>query len=208
MNILRLLKRLRPAKQPEISADLKRREIILSGSGGQGIILAGKILAEAASIYDNKNAIMTQSYGPEARGGASKAEVIISSDIIDYPKVMHADILLTMTQEALDRYGNMLKEDGLLIADEIFVKKIPDNFKNVFKAPLSSLAIKELDAPIVVNIISLGCLAFITKIVSREALIHAMLDHVSARFLVTDRIAVDMGFKVARESGFVWLRKD
>src|SRR3989338_8595145 len=166
MNILKLFRRQR-AKQPEIPPTLESYEIVLSGSGGQGVILGGRILAEAASIYDNKEAVMAQSYGPEARGGASKAEIIISSSKIDYPKVMRADVLLAMTQEALNAYGKMLGEEGLLVADEILVKDIPPRFKNVFKAPFSALAVKLLDAPIVVNIIALGSLAAITKVVSR-----------------------------------------
>ena len=124
MNIIQLFRKHRP-RTPESHSAAERYEVILSGSGGQGAILAGKILAEAAALYDNKAAIMTQSYGPEARGGASRAEVIISADAIDYPKVTKADILLVMTQQSLDAYGNMLKDDGLLIADDIFVSSEP-----------------------------------------------------------------------------------
>ncbi|RKY44545.1 MAG: 2-oxoacid:ferredoxin oxidoreductase subunit gamma, partial [Candidatus Neomarinimicrobiota bacterium] len=81
-----------------------RYELRLSGSGGQGLILIGKILAEAAAIYDGKNATQSQSYGPEARGGASRSEVIISDGEIDYPKAMKLDLLLALTQEACDLY--------------------------------------------------------------------------------------------------------
>ena len=206
MSILKLFRRRRP-EIPEIHSAVERYEVILSGSGGQGVVLAGKILAEAASIYDNKEAVMTQSYGPEARGGASRAEVIISTSAIDYPKVMKADILLVMTQRALDAYGKMLKDEGLLITDEIFVKDIPPHFKNVFKAPFTQLSMKLLELPIVVNIIALGSLAAVSKIVSREALIRAALDHVPQKFIVPDRIAVDVGFKVANDSGFKWERR-
>ena len=206
MNILKLFRRQR-REQPEFPLTLETYEVVLSGSGGQGVILGGRILAEAASIYDNKEAIMAQSYGPEARGGASRAEIIISRSKIDYPKVMRADVLLAMTQEALNVYGNMLDEEGLLVADEILVKDIPPRFKNVFKAPFSALAVKLLDAPIVVNIIALGSLAAITKVVSREALIRATLGHVPQKLLVVDRIAVDIGFKAVNDSGFEWHKK-
>ena len=81
------------------------KQIVLTGTGGQGLILAGIILAEAA-VLDGKQAIQTQSYGPEARGGASRAEVIISDEAIDYPKVQKADTLLAMSQEAFDKYGS------------------------------------------------------------------------------------------------------
>ena len=101
--------------------DEKRIEIRLSGSGGQGLILAGIILAEAA-IIDGKNAVQTQSYGPEARGGASRSEVIISNGSIDYPKVSKSDILLALTEEAVIKYKGSLKEDGLLILDSSIEK--------------------------------------------------------------------------------------
>jgi 2-oxoglutarate ferredoxin oxidoreductase subunit gamma len=90
-----------------------RMEIRLAGEGGQGMILAGIILAEAAVIFDNKNAAQTQSYGPEARGGASKAEVVISQGEIDHPEVIIADVLVAMSQEACDKYAGNLKKDGL-----------------------------------------------------------------------------------------------
>ena len=95
-----------------------RYEARLSGSGGQGLILAGKILAEAAAIYENKNATQSQSYGPEARGGASKSEVIISDGDIDFPKATRLDVLLCLTQEACDKYVADLKEDGHQIHTE------------------------------------------------------------------------------------------
>lgn len=204
MNILNLF------KKPKAQANLKtqnkqgRLEIVLSGSGGQGIILAGRILAEAASIYDNKEATMTQSYGPEARGGASNAEIVISCQKINYPKVMHADIVLAMTEEALDKYGNSLSPGGLLIIDQTFIHKVPSSFKNVFKAPFSSLAIKLLDASIVANVIALGALVCISKVVSHKALVQAVLALVPEKVVVLDRIAVDAGYKVVEDSGFQW----
>ncbi|MDL2280226.1 2-oxoacid:acceptor oxidoreductase family protein, partial [Selenomonadales bacterium OttesenSCG-928-I06] len=101
------------------------QQISLSGTGGQGLILAGTILAEAA-ILDGQYAIQTQSYGPEARGGASKSEVLISDENIDYPKVLSADVMLTMSQAACDKYINALKPGGKLIIDTTFVKDLPN----------------------------------------------------------------------------------
>ena len=95
---------------------MSRFEIRLSGSGGQGMITAGIILANAAAIYENKNSVQSQSYGPEARGGASKAEVIISSDEINYPKVTSPDFLVALTQEAYDKYSKDIKDDCLIIS--------------------------------------------------------------------------------------------
>ncbi len=180
---------------------------MISGSGGQGVILAGRILAEAAALYDGKEAVMAQSYGPEARGGASRAEIVISEQRIHYPKVISVDILLAMTQEAMNKYGTMLSPHGLLIVDETYVKEIPSNFKHVFKAPFSFQAMKLLGAPIVTNIIALGALASITRVISRDALIRTVLDLVSKKVLIMDRIAADAGFKIAQESGFQWEKR-
>src|SRR4030066_2016765 len=94
-----------------------RFEIRLAGSGGQGLILAGIILAEAAGIYDGKFVCQTQSYGPAARGGASKAEVVISDGEIDYPKAIQPDVLLAMNQKSLDAFSSDLKPGGLLLVD-------------------------------------------------------------------------------------------
>src|SRR6056297_539052 len=102
-----------------------RYEIRFSGAGGQGLITAGIILAEAASIVEGKSALQSQSYGPEARGGASKSEVIISDGPIDYPKATIVDACLAMTQEAADKYANGIKQGGLLLLDDDFVKKEP-----------------------------------------------------------------------------------
>ncbi|HOP80709.1 MAG TPA: 2-oxoacid:acceptor oxidoreductase family protein, partial [Armatimonadota bacterium] len=116
-----------------------RYEIRLSGSGGQGLILAGIILAEAAAIYEGKEAVQTQSYGPESRGGASKSEVVISGSEIDYPKVTSPDLLLAMTQESCTKYLGDLKEGGIAILDSFFVEKWPDN-ANVIALPLTTIA--------------------------------------------------------------------
>lgn len=102
-----------------------RYEIRLSGSGGQGLIVAGIILAEAAGIHDGKYVCQTQSYGPEARGGASKAEVVISEEEIDYPKAIKPDVLLAMNQKACDAYFFDMKPDGMLVVDSTFVKQLP-----------------------------------------------------------------------------------
>jgi len=118
----------------------QRYEIRLSGAGGQGLILAGKILAEAAAIYENKNATQSQSYGPEARGGASRSEVIISDGDIDFPKASALDLLLCLTQEACDKYVGDLKTDGLLIVDSRFVKDIPEGTFRITRADISRIA--------------------------------------------------------------------
>ncbi|KKM11728.1 2-oxoglutarate ferredoxin oxidoreductase subunit gamma [Clostridiales bacterium PH28_bin88] len=152
-------------------------ELRLSGSGGQGLILAGIILAEAA-IKEGKNAVQTQSYGPEARGGASKAEVIISSEEIDYPKVSKPDVLLAMTQEACDKYRRDLRPDSLLLADATHVHDIPAGSTRVYSLPITRVAREELGKEMVANIVALGALAQLTGVVSRESLVSAILARV------------------------------
>ncbi|MTI70235.1 MAG: 2-oxoacid:ferredoxin oxidoreductase subunit gamma [Firmicutes bacterium] len=155
---------------------IKQNEIRLSGSGGQGLILAGIILAEAA-LLDGKNAVQSQSYGPEARGGASKAEVIISENDINYPKVQKCDILLSLTEKACDKYLKTLKSGGVLILDSSVDTPKRDDIK-VYKLPIINTATEKLGKVMVSNIVALGALNGITKIVSAESLKKAVLSRV------------------------------
>ncbi len=150
-----------------------RYEIRLAGEGGQGMILAGLILAEAAAIYAGKNAVQTQSYGPEARGGASKSEVVISDGEVDYPKVMEADVLLAMGQEACDKYFYGLKRDGLLIVDSDIVGRVPTN--KAICVPITRLASEATGKPITANVVALGLLVGLTQVVPVDAIEKAVL---------------------------------
>jgi 2-oxoglutarate ferredoxin oxidoreductase subunit gamma len=117
-----------------------RYEIRFSGAGGQGLITAGIILAEAASIVEDQHAVQSQSYGPEARGGASKSEVIISDGPIDYPKATMVDACLALTQEAADRYADTIKPGGLLLLDADFVKNPPAGDFKIYRFPIINTA--------------------------------------------------------------------
>lgn len=153
-----------------------QKEIRLSGSGGQGLILAGIILAEAA-IKDGKNSIQSQSYGPEARGGASKAEVIISDDIINYPKVRECEIMLALTQTACDKYLCKLKSNGILILDN-GVETPNRNDINIYRLPIIDTATNEIGRTMVANIVALGALNGLTNVVTTESLKAAILNRV------------------------------
>uniref|UniRef100_A0A7V3VTV8 2-oxoacid:ferredoxin oxidoreductase subunit gamma n=1 Tax=candidate division WOR-3 bacterium TaxID=2052148 RepID=A0A7V3VTV8_UNCW3 len=155
-----------------------RYEVRLSGSGGQGLILAGKILAEAAAIYDGKNATQSQSYGPEARGGSSRSEVIISDEDIDYPKAVNIDFLLALTQEACDKYHRDVKDGGIILVDSRFVSKIPEGKFKVYSVPITDIAERETGKTLVANIVALGMITGITGIVSKEAVESAILSRV------------------------------
>ncbi|WP_199533986.1 2-oxoacid:acceptor oxidoreductase family protein [Romboutsia weinsteinii] len=144
-----------------------KTEIRLSGSGGQGLILAGVILAEGA-ILSNLNAVQSQSYGPEARGGASKAEVILSDKSINFPKIMDSDILISLTQKSFDEYSKHIKENSIVIVDSsIDVHGI--NAK-VCKAPIIKTAEEVLKKPMTANIITLGVLSSVIQDVDKEHL--------------------------------------
>lgn len=151
-----------------------RYEIRLSGAGGQGLILIGKILAEAAAIYDEKNATQSQSYGPEARGGASRSEVIISDSDIDYPKATNIDLLLAMTQEAVDKYSSEVKEGGIIITDSSYVMHEPKGNFKVYSFPITDIAEKKVGRKIVANIIALGAIERLSQVVSPDAIINAI----------------------------------
>lgn len=172
-------------------------EIRLSGSGGQGLILAGLILAEAAAIYDNKNAVQTQSYGPEARGGASKSEVIISDGEILFPKTTRLDYLLALNQESCDKYYHDLKDKGLLLVDMDAVEHLPP-VKSI-SLPLVRSARENIGRVMTTNIISLGALVGISGVVNRQSLEKAVLNRVPKGTEQLNLKALELGFQLAEE---------
>jgi 2-oxoglutarate ferredoxin oxidoreductase subunit gamma len=174
-----------------------RFEIRLSGSGGQGLILAGIVLAEAAGVYDGKYVAQSQSYGPEARGGASKAEVVISDEEIDYPMATRPDLLLAMNQSACDAYYHDLKPEGMLVVDSTFVTNTPTT--KAVRIPFTQLARQELGSEMAANIVALGALATLTKIVSPEALETAVLSRVPPGTEDLNRRALQLGSRSAQE---------
>jgi 2-oxoglutarate ferredoxin oxidoreductase subunit gamma len=154
----------------------RRYEIRLAGSGGQGLILAGVILAEAAGIYDGQFVCQTQSYGPAARGGASKAEVVISDVEIDYPKAIRPDVLLALNQKSLDTYLGDLKPGGALLVDADLVREVP--LEGAVPIPFTRIARDTVGKEMVANIVALGALAAITRAVSADGLKAAVLARV------------------------------
>jgi 2-oxoglutarate ferredoxin oxidoreductase subunit gamma len=172
-------------------------EIRLSGSGGQGIILAGLILAEAAAIYEGKNAIQTQSYGPEARGGSSRSEVIISSTDILFPKTTRLDYLLALNQEACDKYARDLKEDGILLVDSEAVDHVPPI--KAISLPLVKTAREKIGRLMTTNIVSLGALVGISKVVGKESLEKSVLSRVPKGTEELNLKALQLGFQLAEE---------
>ena len=177
-----------------------RYEIRLAGSGGQGLILAGIILAEAAGVYDGKFVCQTQSYGPEARGGASKAEVVISDAPIDYPKAIQPDVLLAMNQKSLDTFIRDLKPGGLLLVDADLVQEAPST--RTVALPFTQIA-RELGRAMAANIVALGALAQLTGAVSLESLTAAVLARVPKGTEDLNRRALAAGVAAAKVGGRV-----
>jgi 2-oxoglutarate ferredoxin oxidoreductase subunit gamma len=180
----------------------ERYEIRLSGSGGQGLVTAGIILAEAVGVYEGKSVCQSQSYGPEARGGASKSEVIVSDEEIDYPKAIKPDVLLAMNQSACDTYLFDVKPRGTIIVDTTLVKQLPTT--RVIGIPFTRIAKTEAGSETAANIVALGAVAAITKICSTKHLEAAVLCRVPRGTEETNKKALAAGFKAARK----WLKLD
>lgn len=158
------------------TAQKKRYEMRLSGSGGQGLITAAVIFAEAVGVYDGKYVCQTQSYGPEARGGKSKAEVVISDHPIDYPKARRLDLLLAMNQAACDAYYRDLNPDGLLVVDSSLVEQYPTN--RVIAIPFTRIAREQLGKEMVANMVALGAVGLLSGQVISNSLEKALLARV------------------------------
>lgn len=172
-------------------------QLRLSGTGGQGLILGGIILAEAA-LLDGKLAVQSQSYGPEARGGSSKSEVIISDTIIRYPKITVPDLVLAMSQEACKKYTVDLTANGILITDSLFVNQLPEKqFRQVYQLPITQTAQEGLGKSLFANIVALGAIVKITGAVSAEALIKTVLARVPKGTEALNEKAIQLGMALA-----------
>lgn len=156
---------------------MSRTEVRLSGFGGQGIILAGFIVGQAASIYDGTNATFTQAYGPEARGGACSAQVVITDERGAYPYVSNPSVVVAMSQEAYSKYAADVPEDVQVIIDEDLVKPTEGQKDRILKVPATRIA-QELGRSAVANIVMLGFLAAVSDITSVDAMRKSVLDSV------------------------------
>jgi len=181
---------------------MSRKSMVFAGSGGQGVITAAIILGEAACIYDGLHAVQTQVYGPEARGGSTRADLVISTEPIRFPKVISPHVLICLTQEAYNKFGAIIRPGGLLVVDPMFVTTSKNTDARQAVLPMYETIKREIGKPVVFNICMLGCVTAITDTVHPESVMKALKNHIPANYLDINVKA----FKLGLELGVAWER--
>ena len=175
-----------------------KKDIRICGFGGQGVILAGFIIGKAASVFENYHAVQSQSYGPEARGGAARSEIIISDEKIGYPRPIGVDCLVAMSQESFDTYRDDIREDAVIILDPDLVKK-HDIGRPLYKVQALKIA-EELGNKIVTNIVMVGAFTSIYGLLKPEAVRESVIDSVPKRFTELNIKAFERGFEAGKNA--------
>ena len=173
--------------------------MVFSGSGGQGVITATIILAEAAVLYENLNAVQSQSYGAAARGGATRSDVIISDSTIDYPKVIQPNVLVCLTQEAYNKFYPIIRPGGLLVTDTRYVKTQKKVDAQQRELPMFQNVMDKIGKPIVFNICMLGAVIEMVDLINPEAIMKVLENRIPVDFLDLNRKALDLGLGLGRE---------
>ena len=176
---------------------MNAKRIVFSGSGGQGVITAAIILAESAVMHENLNAVQTQVYGPEARGGATRADVIISEDRIHYPKVLHPHILVCLNQMAYNTFSSIIWPGGILLVDSSFVKLERKVDARQVALGMWSAVVDKIGKPIVFNICMLGALLGLTHLVKAESIMKVLENKIDPDFIEINKRALDIGLQLA-----------
>ena len=176
---------------------MERFRIIFSGSGGQGIITASILLAESAVLHEGLNAVQTQTYGPEARGGASRADVIISDREIRFPKVTQPNILISLTQQAYNKFSETIRPGGLLLVDSHYVKEARKVDARQMAFGMYKAVMEKIKKPIVFNMCVLGTLIALTDLISPESIMKVLETKIQPELLDINREAFDIGIKLA-----------
>jgi 2-oxoglutarate ferredoxin oxidoreductase subunit gamma len=180
----------------------QRYRLVLSGSGGQGVITAAIILAEAAVIYEKRNAVQTQIYGAAARGGATRSDVIISDAVINYPKVNQPNILVCLTQEAYANFAAIIiRPGGMLITDPRFVTPQKKVDAMQYELPMYESVMDRIGKPIVFNICMLGAVIGLTAIVKADSVINTLATRIPKSFLSMNRQALEIGLALTQPQG-------
>jgi 2-oxoglutarate ferredoxin oxidoreductase subunit gamma len=172
--------------------------MVFSGSGGQGVITAAIVLAEAAVLQENKTAVQTQAYGAAARGGATRSDVIISEEVINFPKVIQPNVLVCLTQEAYNKFYSIIRPGGLLITDSRYVTLQSKVDARQCELPMYRTVMDEIGKPIVFNICMLGAVIGLTEVVRAESIMKTLETRISKEFLEMNRRALELGLSLAK----------
>ncbi len=177
---------------------MQRVRMVFSGSGGQGVITAAIIFAEAAVIHEGLNATQSQAYGAAARGGATRTDIIISQEEINYPKVIQPNVLVCLTQEAYGNYATIIRPGGLLLTDERFVKTARKVDARQVELPMYSQVMDKIGKPIVFNICMLGAVLALTDLVKPESIMKVLEQRIPSGFVDMNRKALDLGMELGQ----------
>ncbi len=172
---------------------MSRVRLVFSGSGGQGVITAAIILAEAAVIHENKNATQSQSYGAAARGGSTKSDIIISDNDIDFPEVTQPNILVCLTQDSYNSYSSIIRPGGTLLTDTRYVQTTRKVDAKQIELPMHANVMEKIGKPVVFNICVLGALIGITEVVRPASVMAAVASKVPKDFIDLNNRAFDLG---------------
>ncbi len=178
---------------------MERCRMVFSGSGGQGVVTAAIILAEAAVIVENLNAVQSQSYGAAARGGATRSDVIIAESVIHYPKVIQPNFLACLTQPAYNMYYPIIRPGGLLLTDKRFVKTVDKVDARQVELPMYRSVMDQIGKPIVFNICMLGVTISLTQVVQPKSILKVLKKRIPEGFLEMNQKALDLGMELGAE---------
>lgn len=176
---------------------MERTRLVFSGSGGQGVITAAIILAEAAVLHENINAVQSQSYGPEARGGATRSDIIISEDPINFPKVIQPNVLVCLTQAAYNKFSRIIRPGGLLLTDSRFVTIERKIDAQQYGLPMFESVMERLKKPIVFNICMLGTVLGLTQVVTPDSIRKVLKTRIPSQFIELNDQALELGLEIA-----------
>jgi len=178
---------------------MERCRMVFSGSGGQGVITATIILAEAAVLYEDLNAVQSQSYGAEARGGATRSDVIISESTIHYPRVIQPNVLVCLTQQAYNKFFGIVRPGGLLITDSRYVKTERKVDARQLELPMYRQVMEKIGKPIVFNICMLGAVLSLTQLVNPGSIMKVLETRIPRDFIDMNRQALELGRSLGAE---------
>ncbi len=181
---------------------MSRVRIVFSGSGGQGVITAAIILAEAAVIHEGKNATQSQSYGAAARGGSTRSDIIISDVDINFPEVTQPNILVCLTQDAYTTYSSIIRPGGVLLTDSKYVQTTRKVDAKQIELPMYDKVMEEIGKPVVFNICVLGTLISITEVIKPKSVLAAVVSKVPKDFIELNTRAFELGMELG--SDYIW----